>query len=582
MVDLHFSLFNGDSNQPIGGWPLNSYVVSFRARWGKSTAGFLQKAQPADAQLTLQLLQSSSFRVDAFTPFSFVRVRYQNEAGITLFGGIVADATEQIDRNKKTRLLRVHLRGALALFEQPEFEQALIGDTAIATAELFRLAVGLTSSTDAVRWRPSALPSGAIAATVIGTAPATQWMVHPAEHPLVRGGQLRKAIELIRLSEELEVTYVFEDRGIIIRWPYRPWYSALNAANSAAQYTPYTIGTNVHAARSEPQSRYSQVYTVVRTAPGQPYVQRDYKHHWTSDTISVPARAGAHNVNINVGNQTVTVTDGGGRQLHGTTASQSVSVPLDAQSTGVVYDLIIASSGTRENEYIREIVEHRPWRIVNMSDDASSDYCQIHTDAPNRTLVGSGVSPNQDSFLISPSVHRTGATLHVVNSTDAATSFKVTLSGRGIYDAGDLQEKRTASTAAATYGERTLDLPPSFVGDGLNGTGSGQVAKAKAEFQTLAGRLLDIYSTPFSGGWIYFDAGLNDDNEKYLQGIPPGVVGGNLGPTIGRRHNFSSAAHAEELGFDSSKIHRAVGYQMQYEARTGRLELGVLLEQTAA
>ena len=139
----------------------------------------------------------------------------------------------------------------------------------------------------------------------------------------------------------------------------------------------------------------------------------------------------------------------------------------------IIIDLAKTETAGLENRYVRSVIEWTPLVPAN------------YTVTNNAVL--SLVDERRTSVKVQASV--------------ATTITALEVHGRGVALYGDLTIPEVSDAAAIVqYRRRTLDLPTSFVGDGLNDGGNGL-----AEGRAQAKLLLNRYARPQLSGRIPFD-----------------------------------------------------------------------------
>lgn len=299
-----------------------------------------------------------------------------------------------------------------------------------------------------------------------------QVRLHPAHYASVlTPRKLHNALAVLRATEEAEVGLIHEGRGDFVHFEDR-----FHREVQRDVIATYTFGATGNAIQPEgvvePDLNYDNIYNVVQ--------------------------AGAERAVVQAAGRVYTL---GGK-------GRSVNAQVPANTTFTLVCDLVNDVASRENEYVTSV---ESWQE------------SAHVLEPN-------------TLTATYEYTRTQARVTITNPTGAAiTLTKLELHGVPVALYGDLTLPPQEDAAAISrYGRRSLRLPTSFIGDGINHDGD-----AIAAGRAYADMLLARYSAPVITGRLQFNPHQHEIAEQAaatLQVGDPVTVAAGTGLPVGVYH----------------------------------------------
>ena len=241
-------------------------VLQFFAKWGRSEASYLARAQPVQMQV---ILENESGRYDpgAILPRGRIHLDHQ---GVTIAHAYVRSVRPQIDHSAGLRQTVIHAEGALALFNNDAHELSLFITDTVRTGSVVHEILNQTG------WAPGARDID-----------AGQVRLQPAHYTEILAPRaLGKAGPALRATETAEIGLLHERRGDFIVFEER-FHRELDAAPPG-----FTFGSLAGAAFisplgvTNPEDSWDNLYTAIRIGASRAVVQTDKRvYTWRKDTI---------------------------------------------------------------------------------------------------------------------------------------------------------------------------------------------------------------------------------------------------------------------------------------------------------
>ena len=241
-------------------------MIQLFAKWGRSEASYLARAQPVQMQV---ILDNESGRYDPGMILPRARINLDH-LGATVAHAYVRSVRPQIDHSTGLRQTVIHAEGALALFNNDAHELSLFITDTVRTGSVIHEILDQTG------WAPGARDID-----------AGQVRLQPAHYTEILAPRaLGKAGPALRATETAEIGLLHERRGDFIVFEER-FHRELD--DSPPGFTFGSLGgTNFISPLgvTNPEDSWDNLYTVIRIGASRAVVQTDKRvYTWRKDTI---------------------------------------------------------------------------------------------------------------------------------------------------------------------------------------------------------------------------------------------------------------------------------------------------------
>ena len=464
-------------------------LLTMSATWGRSEASYLARVVPAQHQFILDNA-SGVYDPGKLLPRSRVDFDWLYRGELLpVARGFLKSVRPSIDHSTGLKTVVVIVEGALALLNNADHRLSLFVTEAVNTGEVVEAALDQVDFPVASR----AIDRG-------------QVRIHPAFYAdILSSRQIGFAGPVLRATEEAELGLVHEGRGAEMHFEDRFHRELDGGLTGDPEFvlgsTPYPGSTRTLRVlgTTDPEDSWEHIRTVVQIGADKEVVQSEGRVFDLQATIDI---AGA----------------------------TSLVVP----TVPVTFSLL-REEDNRTNRAVKSVISWSP--IL-----------------PSHYEFRRGGSVDNSGLAITvTSEDRFARTVIISNTGTAATLTKLEMYGRGVALYGEFSQYHKDDEAIKIYGRRLLDIPNSFIGNGLNYGGDAvEEGRANAEL------LLAKYAKPQIHGRLLIDPLENELHREAMVSL-----------TVSDRVTVQ-----EDTGLPLGLYH-VEGGSFRYEGATGLAEMGI-------